>query len=188
MADDNPNHGGRESGEDDLRTFFGGKAEYYLREKRVIEGSGSRISWNWPAFLFTCFWMIYRKMWPAGAVVFFLIFVFQVTMIFSWLNVIVMLVVGMFANAMYVAHAKKKVLEIALSGESASARNEMLVKAGRPSWTAAIVSAVFYIVAAVVAILFLKMLLGSLLSGWFLWKLFCTPEIQRMVDLDVCAR
>ena len=188
MVGDHPHPGGREIGEDDLRTFFGGKAKYYLREKRVIEASGSRISWNWPAFLFTCFWMIYRKMWPAGAIVFVLTFVFHVSIIFSWLNVIVMLVAGMYANAMYVAHAKKKVIEIALSGESAAATEEMLIEAGRPSWTAAIVAAVFYIVAAVAAVLFLEVLLGTMLSGWFLWELLCTPEMQRMLDVDVCAR
>ena len=33
-----------------------------MRKFEEINITGNKISWNWPAFLFTGWWMLYRKM------------------------------------------------------------------------------------------------------------------------------
>jgi len=37
---------------------------YFTKFERYDQkGSGLRMSWNWPAFFFSCFWALYRKMY-----------------------------------------------------------------------------------------------------------------------------
>ena len=36
---------------------------YYQRAYAQFDSGGSRVFWNWPAFLFGAFWYLYRGMW-----------------------------------------------------------------------------------------------------------------------------
>lgn len=49
--------------------LVGPKAEYYLPAFARMHSTGRIESWNWCAFLFTPFWLIYRKMYSFGAAV-----------------------------------------------------------------------------------------------------------------------
>lgn len=42
-------------------------AGHYLNKFGIMESTGSKISWNWCAFLLTSAWMIYRKMYKPAA-------------------------------------------------------------------------------------------------------------------------
>ena len=37
-------------------------ADFYLSRFHHFDSNGVRPSWNWPAFLFTFYWLLYRKM------------------------------------------------------------------------------------------------------------------------------
>lgn len=50
--------------------LIGTKTEYYLPHFEKFETLNSFTSWNWPAFFVGCWWMLYRKMYVFGAVVF----------------------------------------------------------------------------------------------------------------------
>ncbi len=39
------------------------KAGYYLPKFARFAAGGSPLSWNWPCFFVTFFWLLYRKMW-----------------------------------------------------------------------------------------------------------------------------
>ena len=54
--------------EENFAAFIEKKVEYYLSKWELFENSSEKISWNWAAFLFSAYWMMYRKMYiPAVA-------------------------------------------------------------------------------------------------------------------------
>lgn len=50
----------------DLVTFVGPNSAYYLPRFSKMSRTGSRLSWNWPAFLITPYWLLYRKNYLVG--------------------------------------------------------------------------------------------------------------------------
>ncbi len=57
---------------EDIVTFVGQNSAYYLPRFYKMSSSGSHTSWNWVAFLFTPYWLLYRKNYLAGGIVLFL--------------------------------------------------------------------------------------------------------------------
>lgn len=56
--------GNQPSTDDLLAVAIGPKnTDYYLRYLEKSEGSPWQASWNWPAFLVTSLWLLYRKVW-----------------------------------------------------------------------------------------------------------------------------
>ena len=52
------------SGDDLMATFVGPKnAHYYEQVFAKFERGGGSLSWNWPSFFVTWFWLLYRKMY-----------------------------------------------------------------------------------------------------------------------------
>lgn len=56
-----------ESIDTDIQQLIGTKAEYYIPKFQAMKAQNKLTSWNWSAFLFTPYWMIYRKMYGYGA-------------------------------------------------------------------------------------------------------------------------
>ncbi len=51
----------------DIDAFVGSKSHYYVPRFQHMARSGNHcISWNWAAFLFGPFWLLYRKMYALG--------------------------------------------------------------------------------------------------------------------------
>ena len=161
--------------DEDLAAFFGDKAEYYLIEKEILERSGSRISWNWPAFLFSFLWMYYRKMWAQATLAAFICIILNASILFNWGVGIVMLLAGMYGNSIYITHAKKKVAEIDIAGVSPDQRLESLAMAGSPTWIPVIIG-FFVTIAITVLLIFLwGGLLMTAIGGWVWWGLITDP-------------
>jgi DNA-directed RNA polymerase subunit RPC12/RpoP len=55
---------------EDLMTYTAVNTPYYLPRFKKIAG-GKRASWNWPAFLITPYWLMFRKNYLAGGLVLF---------------------------------------------------------------------------------------------------------------------
>ena len=111
------------------------KAGYYVPLfYRFDQPGASRVSWNWPSFFVTFFWLLYRRMyglafayliaWPTA-----LLIVFSVVMLLLgqalgallyWLVALggQFIVAPMFANAVYHWHVKKRIEK--LSGDAPS--------------------------------------------------------------------
>ncbi|HWO98307.1 MAG TPA: LCP family protein [Bacillus sp. (in: firmicutes)] len=128
--------------EKELSLFVGNKADVYLQKWR----HNSR--WNWPAFLFDAYWLMYRKMY--------LYCVFYLIIWFVWSNVIVasvfsewnpvespgliLLVVflccipkpvlGIFANKLYLYQAKRKITAIVQDKNKQESRETVITAAG----------------------------------------------------------
>lgn len=109
--------------------------DYYLRRFERFEQGGSRLSWHWPAFLVTFFWLLYRKMWLAAVLFFFLpsILFIPFTMMaeaiapgsegaasfayLAWFGVYFFLP-AMFANSLYFSHCRSKIDQVAAATTS----------------------------------------------------------------------
>ncbi len=51
----------------DLTVAVGQNTAYYLPKFYKMDRGASRLSWNWPAFLLTPYWLLYRKNYLCGA-------------------------------------------------------------------------------------------------------------------------
>ena len=49
--------------QNDLEKFVGKNSDYYVRKFEEMQITGNKISWNWPAFFISGYWMLYRKMY-----------------------------------------------------------------------------------------------------------------------------
>jgi len=156
-------------GDGDLEVFFGKNARYYLTETSVMAASGSKVSWNWPAFLFGPFWMFYRKMWARGTLVALLCMVFNASVVFSWMSGVVLLLAGMYGNVLYLDHARRRVAEIDLARGGPETRLERLARAGGTSWPAAILVAVLFVLATVVMVFIWTGVVAAFLAALMWW-------------------
>jgi Tfp pilus assembly protein PilE len=93
---------------DDLALFIGPNADRYLGKFarfRREGGDSFAATWHWPAFLFSFWWMLYRKMYLWAALVLLLGCV-------PYTTLVMMAVFGLCGNYLYYRHAKRSVAEI----------------------------------------------------------------------------
>lgn len=112
------------------RAVIGPKSQaYYLRQFDRFDAQGKAgISWHWPSLFVSFYWFLYRKMWLAALIYFFLPYLVMVPLgiaaaitgksgenliIFGYLLYIVAILIipPMYANALYYKHCKKKIAE-----------------------------------------------------------------------------
>lgn len=105
--------------EENFAAFVEKKEEYYLAKWDVFENSSEKISWNWAAFFFSAYWMMYRKMYiPA-------VFVFAGTRVVKYMialsggqsyrltTLITLVATGMLGNWIYYVYASRKITDVA---------------------------------------------------------------------------
>lgn len=93
---------------DEVQSFVGTNTHYYIRQfsKFTITGTEKfAVTWNWSCFGFTFLWMLYRKMYVASVLTFFIFCV-------PGLNILLHIVAGIVGNYLYYGHVKQKILEI----------------------------------------------------------------------------
>lgn len=80
--------------------LIGTKSEYYLPRFEKMENLNSFTSWNWCAFLFGASWMLYRKMYALGAVLW-LVNQIVVLLEIPYLSLLFGIGVGVVGNYLY---------------------------------------------------------------------------------------
>jgi len=132
---------------DEAATFIGPNADYYIPRFQQIEASDSPISWNWAAFLFGIFWMLYRKMWLYALIIWgatlLLTLVTGGLGSFAWL--LESVAFGVLGNWLYKKHVETE-LEKAAPLDPA-ARKAQLATRGGITWLPVIVVAVVSLIA-----------------------------------------
>lgn len=101
--------------------------EYYLKQFARFDADGKvSATWHWPALFVTFYWMLYRKMWLYALIYFFFPYVFfgltgtptgltngsaNIPIGAAYLLYIagILLLVPMYANALYYYHCKKQI-------------------------------------------------------------------------------
>jgi Tfp pilus assembly major pilin PilA len=134
---------------------------YYLGAfDRIARGAGG--GWNWPAFLITWYWMLYRKMWVPALIYFFapwaVVIVFSIIMVAmgplaamlgpllflgGWLAQLI--VPAIMANGWYYRHCQAKVRDVRARGGSKEQVLARLEAAGGTSNVAIIIAAVLFV-------------------------------------------
>ena len=110
----------------ELSLFLEKNQPYYIEEFKVMEKTADKKSWNWCAFLFTSYWMFYRKMYVEGIIYIVGNTILSLIPFIGWiLSLAAWVCVGLFGNAFYYEHIKKKFVEISCSDNS---MREMLIQ------------------------------------------------------------
>lgn len=112
--------------EEELALFVGKNADKYLPKFRKFNEGGKTsfsATWNWPAFLFTFWWLIYRKMYLWAILI----------LLTAWIpcaGLLLMIGFGMSANYLYYNHARKKLLALRTAAASEADRGAAIGRAG----------------------------------------------------------
>ena len=136
--------------DDLLAAYVGPKnASYYAQKFAKFAAGGGVLSWHWPAFFLTSFWVLYRKMWMWAAI-YWLGIPIAVTVaeialgiaidpavasLATWVAylVIMFLVAPLIANFLYFKHAEAKVAKVGSSSMSAAQQAVELDRIGGTS-------------------------------------------------------
>ncbi|HEY7642519.1 MAG TPA: pilin [Steroidobacteraceae bacterium] len=120
------------------------KLGYYLPLfQRFDQPNASFVSWNWPAFFVSFFWLLYRRMY-LPALAYFFLWPFTVLVLMSIVSVMAgpavaailgwstqllgaFVVFPMFANALYHWHVRRRIAKMALTAPSHAALVERLI-------------------------------------------------------------
>lgn len=121
-----------------------GRSDYYLPRFRRFEAGGIGPTWHWPAFFFTFWWFIYRKLWlPALLYWFGWALVTNVDPLLESaglppvLSLLALLLsftfVPMYANAIYFHASRRKIRRVQARSLAADAQLRALERAGGTS-------------------------------------------------------
>lgn len=95
--------------DEDVIILVGKKQEYYIPKFQEMKTQNTKASWNWPAFLFSMYWCLYRKMY--GYAFAFVgitsLLTFFVPTIAPLLLFISYIIFGIFANYIYMKKLEK---------------------------------------------------------------------------------
>lgn len=120
--------------------------EYYLDIFKRFEDKGPGLSWHWPAFFVTFFWLLYRKMWGVAFLYFVMPLAFAVVASvlasvsttalivgYALLAFVVLAAFPLLANAMYYQHIRKQVALVKRTVAEKEVRLRMLAADGGTS-------------------------------------------------------
>ncbi len=115
--------------EEELRAFVGPRSNYYLASWAPrLPGSTARSGWNWAAWFFSGFWLLYRKMYKGAAIFFgavlavsiaeeaYFRFILEMPELESAmdrvLNFVPGIICGLYGNAWYLSHANRAISKV----------------------------------------------------------------------------
>ena len=111
------------------------RPDYYLPIFSRFDTQGVGISWNWPAFFISLWWLLYRKMWGwaflywvVSAILGSLAAAFPLLLV-VYLGVL-FVAFPMYANALYYRHVNKKIAKVNRYSEDKERRLRILASEG----------------------------------------------------------
>lgn len=138
------------------------KADYYLSRFDRFDLQGVGVSWNWPAFFVSFYWLLYRKMW-VWALLYFLLPIplaiveaillpvseAAVGLVYVVYLAGVFILLPMYANALYYRHLNKKIERAKSFSNDKEKRLRMVAAEGGTSSVALIVVLIFVFIAII---------------------------------------
>jgi hypothetical protein len=160
-----------EFSEDVIRAFVQKNADYYITKWKIMAATDSKVSWNWPAFLFGGFWMLYRKMYLyffillfVGLIVGFIPFINFIASLAMWIGL------GVFGNYLYAKFTYDKLMKLKLMHKDEESLKLAASQAGGTSVLAVVIAV---IIIFGLNILFLALLMlasgGAAPTGYEEW-------------------
>lgn len=65
-ANNNSGYSTNNNFDQEMANFIGENNQYYISKFNEMKRENKQTTWNWSAFLFTAYWLIYRKMYAQG--------------------------------------------------------------------------------------------------------------------------
>ncbi len=143
--------------------------DYYLNQfARFVDEGKITPAWQWPAFLVTFYWLLYRKMWFYALVYFFLPLIIMIpigilgavkgagviSLGYFLYAAAAFILIPMYANALYYIHCNKLIAEVRASSHYTQVQLEELSGKGGTS----------HVVIIVILILFFTGFIGMMAS------------------------
>jgi hypothetical protein len=95
--------------------YIGSNIPYYKNKFYGLRMFSTKSSWNWPAFFFTSYWLIYRKMYSLGAGILITQFILMIIQLFFPVAYLftfgISITFGILGNYLYMQHIDKLVIE-----------------------------------------------------------------------------
>ena len=157
------------------REFIGSNAEFYLEKWAKTASPGSAVSWNWAAFFLSGYWLAYRKMYLNVIIWFIVVAGLGGIMIatefhhFFWTAIIELVLLcinvglGMYGNALYYRHMRKKIQK--WRDEPTLHSKTSLPELGGTGWIGVILLIVLNVIIGMIT--FIMMMVSMLHSGIF---------------------
>ncbi len=131
----------------DLLTFLQSSQDYYMSRFQKMQQNNSAVSWNWASFLFSAYWMIYRKMYAYAAVYLLACLIFSRIPGIGYVIALAMAILsGMFGNYLYKQYVDKE-LKTAQSMDLVN-KNIYISKKGGTNAPAVLITIVIYLIVA----------------------------------------
>ena len=132
--------------EESVAAFVGGKnRSYYVMKWKAMQETGNKVSWNWSSFLFSTYWMLYRKMYVPAIIK--LVIDGILTYIGTLGSVISLglwVMCGLFGNYLYFQQMEKTIAEANTLGEIR--RSIYLSKKGGTTFVPVVIIGLLYVV------------------------------------------
>lgn len=90
--------------------FVGNNASYYINKFSDIKNFNKKSSWNWPAFFFSSYWLIYRKMYTLGLILAGVGFLMSLIPISGFIGLGISIYLGIMGNSIYLDYVEKEIL------------------------------------------------------------------------------
>lgn len=140
----------------DMKTFIGSSSSYYINKFNEIEYNNGQIKWNWAAFFFNIYWVVYRKMYVLATIMLFVELLFELIIddesMSRCISFIISILCGMYGNHFYMKHAEKHVQ--AVKYMDITAKERYLKSKGGTSVSAVIgFLAIFFIIGFIIGVL-----------------------------------
>lgn len=160
--------------EKDFINFVGhSNTEYYFKKMRKQDGTKQFPSWNFAAFFVPGYWFLYRKLykWFIGYsivnVIIALIAEFTNSNVTLIGNLILSILVGIFANSIYITHAKRKIKSLRSFFEQFSNVDEQIKANGGTNIVAPLVLLAISLFIALIAVVLFASIASSFLNSSF---------------------
>ncbi len=159
----NPTSSNKENIQEYYEAAVGYKnTDYYLSKFTRFDTEGSGVSWNWPAFFISFYWLLYRKMW-VWALLYFLLPIplaiieavlspvseAAVGVVYLVYLISIFVVFPMYANAIYHRHVKTKIQKAENYSTDREKRLRILTAEGGTSGIALIIILIFVFIAII---------------------------------------
>lgn len=104
----------------DVEALIGEKQVYYVTQFKKAKANTNHITWNWTAFFFAPFWLMYRKMYAYGAAVFAVNLIILLTGVTALqvLSTGLSVAAGLFGNYIYMLWLEKKAAQARMLSDS----------------------------------------------------------------------
>ncbi|HEY8889274.1 MAG TPA: DUF2628 domain-containing protein [Clostridium sp.] len=126
--------------ENEAKLFVGKNSDYYIKKWSAFKDGSKKWGINWPGFLFSIFWLGYRKMYLN---IFYFLSVltgigilqyFVPVDMFKSTGTVIAVLVGGSGNTFYYIHMKKKIAKIREQNQDSSNIDKEIMKKGNGSW------------------------------------------------------